>query len=75
MTPAQDGIVKPSAELFCSPRRPAGYEGWVDHFSAHEKTVEWVVKGTGTVEVEVDFQRGGKVRALVTVDGDAESKL
>jgi hypothetical protein len=53
----------------------SGYEGWIDHFSAHEKTVEWVVKGTGTVEIEVDFQRGGKVKAVVAVDGEADSKL
>lgn len=51
------------------------YEGWVDHFSAHETTTEWIVKGTGTVEVEVNFQRGGKVNVAVAVDGDAEAKM
>ena len=57
------------------PFQASRYEGWTDHFSAHETTVEWVVKGEGKVEVEVDFQRGGEVSATVTVDGDAPSKL
>lgn len=42
----------------------------------HEARLEWVVKAerTGTIEVEVDFQRGGRLKCIIHVGG-AGSKL
>ena len=37
----------------------------------HEGRVEVIVRGSGTVKVAVDWQRGGQTAAEVTVDADA----
>ena len=37
----------------------------------HEGRVEVIVRGSGTVKVAVDWERGGQTAAEVTVDADA----
>jgi hypothetical protein len=38
---------------------PSRYENWTDRFNANECQLEWVVAGSGTVRISLDFQRGG----------------
>ena len=38
---------------------PSRYENWTDRFNANECQLEWVVSGSGTVRISLDFQRGG----------------
>ena len=40
--------------------------------NAHEAHLEWIVHGSGAVEVEVDFQRGGVHRCAVRVGAEAK---
>jgi hypothetical protein len=59
--------------------RSAAYDGESPVASAwgasaanpHEATVEWVVQGSGTLDIEVDYQRGGKHRCSVHIGGGA----
>ena len=38
--------------------------------NTNEATLEWIVQGTGSVDIEVDYQRGGVHRCSVQI-GDA----
>ena len=46
--------------------------------NTHETTVEWIVRGDGTIDVEVDYQRGGLHRCslqIATANCEVASKL
>ena len=40
--------------------------------NAHEAHLEWIVHGSGAVEVEVDFQRGGVHRCAARIGAEAK---
>lgn len=57
-----------SRHAFDSPHPFGGNED-----NAFEAELQWVVSGTGTLAVELDFQRGGVLTAQLEVDGAREA--
>lgn len=38
---------------------PSRYENWTEVFNGNECSLEWIVSGSGTVKITLDFERGG----------------